>query len=62
MFFLFGLKGWVHGDAGLTMVERTMDFGLLKGEIGLGSDSKLMQDNLGFPSRLVLLMNLRHPT
>ena len=42
MFFLFGLKGWVHGDAGLTVVERTMDFGLLKGEIGLGSDFKLM--------------------
>ena len=42
LFFLFGLKGWVHGDAGLTVVERTMDFGLLKGAIRLGSDTKLM--------------------
>ena len=28
--FLFGLKGWVHSDARLTVAERTTDFGLLK--------------------------------
>ena len=31
------------------------DFGLLKGVIGLGSNTELVQDNLGFTPRLVLL-------